>query len=50
MPLSAVTVFGKAEDYSQLFYLCQVQGHPVGRGYTLCVTLFALQTSETRTR
>ena len=42
MPLSPVTVFGKAEDYSETFYLYQVQGRPVGRSYQLYVAYYLL--------
>jgi hypothetical protein len=35
MPMLPVKVYGKAEDYSERFYLYQLEGHSAGRGYTL---------------
>ncbi|DBB10316.1 TPA: hypothetical protein ACH3X3_001877 [Trebouxia sp. C0006] len=35
MPMLPVEVYGKAEDYSESFYLYQLEGQSAGRGYTL---------------
>ena len=37
MPMLPVKVYGKAEDYSERFYLYQLEGQSAGRGYTLWV-------------
>lgn len=35
MPMLPVKMYGKAEDYSERFYLYQLEGQSAGRGYTL---------------
>lgn len=48
MPLSPVTLYGKAEDNPASYYIYRLQGQPVGRGYTLYVSYFARGKSPKR--